>query len=81
VIAEAQVALRAVEFSYDLELQSIILEGDSLQVVNVGRMTQTSADTDNCLPIYKSFFLVGRVGKLGISKEWQIQQLIVLLRH
>jgi hypothetical protein len=35
VIVEAQAALRAVEFSCDLELQSIILEGDSMQVVNV----------------------------------------------
>jgi ribonuclease HI len=34
VIAEAQAALCAVEFSRDLGLQSIILEGDSLQVVN-----------------------------------------------
>ncbi len=30
VIAKAQAALRAMEFNYELGLQSIILEGDSL---------------------------------------------------
>lgn len=35
MVVEALVALQAVEFSRDLGLQDIILEGDSLQVVNV----------------------------------------------
>jgi ribonuclease HI len=35
VKAEAQAALGAVDFSCDFGLQSIILKGDSLQVVNV----------------------------------------------
>lgn len=34
VIEEAQATLRAVEFSCELGLQNIILEGDSLQVIN-----------------------------------------------
>jgi hypothetical protein len=34
VIVEVMVALNAAEFSGDLGLQSIILKGDSLQIVN-----------------------------------------------
>jgi hypothetical protein len=44
-------------------------------------MAQTGVNTDNWWLIYKSFFLVRGAGKLGISEEWQIQQLMALLRQ
>ncbi len=71
MIAKAQVALRAMEFSCDLGLQNIILKEDSLQVVNVVKANgpnwckygQLVAD------IYKLFFQLSIFGKLGISEK------------
>jgi hypothetical protein len=52
-----------------------MLEKDSLQVVNAVKVnTPNYVATDNWWLIYKWFFLVGKVGKLDISKEWQISK-------
>jgi hypothetical protein len=40
--AEAANTLCAIEFSRDLELQSIILKGDSLQVVNTLKKNESN---------------------------------------
>ncbi len=39
IVAEALAALHAVEFNRDLRLRRIILEGDTLQVVNAMKST------------------------------------------